>query len=550
MVQKSLQRWRTGGVAVVLLGVLVVVLLSTENSLPARDEAKPAALPADLARIPSDSVLVFSVRVADLWASALAKPVRKKMAKDIDKGTGEFEKMFGFALGQVERFSVVMLDPPPSREEPLLFFRTSKPLDEKKVLAALGEKTKKVEYKDHTYFVGNKSRACLFLDKQSVVFRDDDELRKWLDRTPKTPGVLSETLRLAAGKQALTLGVNVKAINEAVGAMLPEQAEPFKPLLEAKAATLVVNLADVRGTTTGRANVSLSFPTEESAKAALKPLKAGLDLGIAGLDKGMEELAKEQEMAKIVELLKSAQASLKATKIEQDGKTLRASASAKLDADSAGVVFAEAVQKIRAAAARTQSSNNLKQIALAMHNFHDANGKLPARATFDKNGKPMLSWRVMILPYIEQDALYKEFKLDEPWDSKHNIKLLDKMPKIYASPQDEECLKKHVTHYQGFVGKGVFFEGKMGLNFPADFPDGTSNTLMIVEARKAVPWTKPEDLPYDANKPLPKLGLPGAKGFLASLCDGSVRFMSDKVTEKTLRYAITRNDGEVLGEDF
>src|SRR6185437_3736578 len=117
----------------------------------------------------------------------------------------------------------------------------------------------------------------------------------------------------------------------------------------------------------------------------------------------------------------------------------------------------------------------------AMHIFSDKNGnRLPPHAIYDKNGKPLLSWRVMILPYLEQQDLYKQFHLNEAWDSEHNKKLLAKMPKTYASARDEKTLKDHTTYYQGFVGKGAFFEGKQGLRFPQEFPDGTSNTLMIV----------------------------------------------------------------------
>src|SRR5215208_5386317 len=74
---------------------------------------------------------------------------------------------------------------------------------------------------------------------------------------------------------------------------------------------------------------------------------------------------------------------------------------------------------------------NLKQIALAFHNHHDANGRLPGNIC-DKNGKALLSWRVQILPYLEEDKLYFEFKLDEAWDSDHNKKLIEKLPKTYA----------------------------------------------------------------------------------------------------------------------
>ena len=107
-----------------------------------------------------------------------------------------------------------------------------------------------------------------------------------------------------------------------------------------------------------------------------------------------------------------------------------------------------------------------------------------------------------------------------------------------------------MTFYQVFTGKGTAFDGKKGLRFPADFPDGTSNTILIVEAKDAVPWTKPADLPFDAKKPLPKLGGLFKDGFNAALADGSVRYIQRSISDRTLRNAITRDDGNVLGSDW
>ena len=222
----------------------------------------------------------------------------------------------------------------------------------------------------------------------------------------------------------------------------------------------------------------------------------------------------------------------------------------KLDAGKTGVAVLDGVQKVREAASRMQSANNLKQIALAMHAYNDANGHFPPQAVYDKDGKPLLSWRVLILPYVEQNELYKQFHLDEPWDSENNKKLMEQMPKVFAAPaQSEESLKNHETVYQGFAGKGAFFDGKKGLTF-ADVTDGLSNTIMAVEAAKPVPWSKPEDVPFDEGKLLPKVGGLYPHLFQVGMCDGSVRGISTSVKEETLRAAITRNGGEVLGSDW
>jgi prepilin-type processing-associated H-X9-DG protein len=151
---------------------------------------------------------------------------------------------------------------------------------------------------------------------------------------------------------------------------------------------------------------------------------------------------------------------------------------------------------------------------------------------------------VLVLPYIEQDALYKEFHLDEPWDSDHNKKLLEKMPPLFAGT-DEAARKEHETHYQTFVGKGAIFDGKKGVKI-TDITDGTSNTIMLVEAKKAVPWTKPEDVPFDAGKLVPKLGGLFDGIFNAAFADGSVRSLPLTIKEEKLRALITRNGGEVI----
>jgi prepilin-type processing-associated H-X9-DG protein len=200
------------------------------------------------------------------------------------------------------------------------------------------------------------------------------------------------------------------------------------------------------------------------------------------------------------------------------------------------------VQAARAAAQRAQSTNNLKQLALAMHIYHDANKAFPPAAT-SKGGKSLLSWRVQILPYIEQNDLYNEFHHDEPWDSDHNKKLIEKMPKLYASPAID--LKPGMTTYLVPTGKGMVFNGdqKTGI---AQIRDGTSNTIMIVEADadKAVEWTRPDDLPIDLDKPMAGLGHVYKGGFNAAFCDGSVRFISDKIDPKTLSLLFQADDGQ------
>lgn len=210
-----------------------------------------------------------------------------------------------------------------------------------------------------------------------------------------------------------------------------------------------------------------------------------------------------------------------------------------------------AVQRVREAAARAQSQNNLKQLILAMHNYHDVyEGHLPAAAICDKNGKPLLSWRVALLPFIEQQGLYNQFKLDEPWDGPNNKRLLAMMPKTYRLPNDTETPPDR-THYQVFVGNGAAFDLRRGNSIPRDFPDGTSNTIFIAEVDKAVPWTKPEDVAFDPTRPMvPLMEHHFRNGFQVAMGDGVVRMVRPEISEATFKAAITRQGRDVLGPDW
>jgi hypothetical protein len=157
--------------------------------------------------------------------------------------------------------------------------------------------------------------------------------------------------------------------------------------------------------------------------------------------------------------------------------------------------------------------------------------------------KPLLSWRVALLPYLEHGDLHKQFKLDEPWDSEHNKPLLEKMPPVFSC-LGEAPKEKHATYYQVLVGKGTPFEPDQKIDLrTVAFADGTSNTVFLVEAAEAVPWTKPADLAFDPEKALPKLGGPFKDGFHACFGDCSLYFVKKNVPDRLLRQLIDMNDG-------
>jgi prepilin-type processing-associated H-X9-DG protein len=186
-----------------------------------------------------------------------------------------------------------------------------------------------------------------------------------------------------------------------------------------------------------------------------------------------------------------------------------------------GALMFFAVQKVRDAASRAKLQNNLKQFAVGMYNYESANGHFPAPAICDVQGKPLLSWRVAILPYIEEAQLFQQFKLDEPWDSPNNKQLLASMPKIYAPLNNQAVADEHKTYYRVFYPKGEIGVGPTN----DDLMNGFGNLVMIVEAGEPVLWTKPDELEYEVGQPMPALGgiMPESKTFNVAFFDGSVR---------------------------
>ncbi|WP_020468113.1 DUF1559 family PulG-like putative transporter [Zavarzinella formosa] len=199
------------------------------------------------------------------------------------------------------------------------------------------------------------------------------------------------------------------------------------------------------------------------------------------------------------------------------------------------------------AVGRMQSVNNLKQLMLALHNYHDVNGHFPTDIV-SKEGKPLLSWRVHLLPYIEQSALYQRFKLNEPWDSENNKPLSETVVKLFVSPRQNAA--KNMTTYLAPLGEGYMWDQPKGVKI-TDVPDGTSNTIMLLEAddESAVIWSKPGDLKIDPAKPMKNLLGHYTDGFQAAFADGSVRYIKKTLRTETLIALLTRGGGEVISDD-
>ncbi len=213
-----------------------------------------------------------------------------------------------------------------------------------------------------------------------------------------------------------------------------------------------------------------------------------------------------------------------------------------------------AVSSAREAARRMSCTNNLKQICLAMHNYHDVYNCLPPAYTTDKDGRPMHSWRVYLLPYLDELYLYEQYNFDEPWDSPANLALAQQMPQVFRCPSDTSGLSSNQANYVVILGDPSQ-EPQQSLFLPdhwtrfSDIRDGTSNTIMVVETANPVPWTQPDADPtvdQFISQFAARAGSLHPNVVMMATADGAVHAFSKDTDSQQLRLMISPDDGQVV----
>jgi hypothetical protein len=202
-----------------------------------------------------------------------------------------------------------------------------------------------------------------------------------------------------------------------------------------------------------------------------------------------------------------------------------------------------AVQAAREAARRMSCSNNIKQIGLAMHNYHSTHQSLPPAYTVDENGKPLHSWRTLLLPYLEQQALYNQIDLSKPWDDPVNMQVSLTAVPTYSCPSSGEL--SNLTTYVAVVDAAGLMTGETAMSF-SDATDGISNTLLIMEADPslAVPWMSPQDVTANEFINVSTAGRRGGHtgGAHVLMSDGAVQFITDDADASIRKEMLNRND--------
>lgn len=200
---------------------------------------------------------------------------------------------------------------------------------------------------------------------------------------------------------------------------------------------------------------------------------------------------------------------------------------------------------------RTWCKNNLRRIGLALHNYHDKYGSFPPAFLADSEGRPMHSWRVLILPFLDQTPLYNQYRFDEPWNGPHNSQLHDQLAGVVFHCPSEESDPDHQrqTSYVAVVGPETAWPAPDAAG-RSDMTNRPGPTIQVIEvANSGIHWMEPRDLTYaEARQGInskPPAGLaPGSRhqgGIHALFEDGSVRFLSDELSLKELRTLLTRN---------
>ena len=527
-----------------------------------------AQQPEDLKLVPGNAVLAVHMDLAKLWQSESMKEMRELLKKAGPKALIELEKRFVPDPTTVETVTGFVMFPKNPGSPPDFAFLISlkKPVEEKALfLSAMpdGETIKK----DGINMVVKDDIGLILMNQGKLIAVGAPSLLATLGKN--TAPAKGDFARFLKGNAAglINAAINLEPIPKEVFAFAPP---PFNSLVNG----IQYMEAGIAVEKTIRLSTTITYEKEEQAKAALETVKEFAKMGLAEMVEPRKEVEKRvfpkdqvganpltdlpEFLAALAglailneaeNLLKNPPITLAGTSLKADYTTPQISSNALIPTTAIAIgMLLPAVQKVREAAQRTSSINNLKEIALAMANYEATFGAFPAAAICDKKtGKPLLSWRVAILQYIEEEALYKQFKLDEPWDSEHNLKLAKNMPKVYFNPKANKP-GDNKTHYRLFYGKGAAFELNKGFSMGAIANmDGTSNTLMVVEAEEPVVWTNPNDLAFDPTKALPKMLSIDGK-FSAAYCDGSVRSFKVPIDPEIFKLLIQKNDGKLIPE--
>ncbi len=532
---------------------------TSEKKVPGDAGSNAANKAFDLTYLPAETRMFLALQPAALLGRPEMQPVLKLLG-DQEGLVNTKELLLPLdQIGQLLMFwegsptnpvnpGTTPLIPPPSG----VIVRSARPQEWKKVLGRLALSTEEVQHAGQTYLrlttkpLSGVPLSVYTPDDRTAVLAADDLLRVLIEdrKEPKSRHSWDEAWSQVAKGQ-----INAVLETRWLRRRLNQgeiKLDTVAPLLEkVPAYALSINLdrelsADLVATVGEAPDVK---PVTETLQALLtlgRNTVPSLREHAAGAGQFRE--ANDWALGMLTTLLDKA-------RIEATGQMVRLQTSSPVDVANVARIVSSFASAAQTESTRARSVNNLKQIGLAFHIFHSKKNHFPPPVLYGgKSSKVPYSWRVALLPYLEQQALYNSYNFDEPWDGPSNSKLLDKMPAVYGFPGIGGTSKTH-TAYFVFTGAQTML-GNGDKPSIANVRDGCANTLLAVEAQRDVPWTKPEDIPFDPDLPLPQIGGFTPDGANVVFGDGSVRYIRKAiVSPATMKALITRDGGEVLSSD-
>ena len=396
-----------------------------------------------------------------------------------------------------------------------------------------------------------------------------DVVVDWAKRiTPSPSAPIFEALKSVPGaeiKVAAVMPEPIRAMARLGVTMAPDIPNEVRGILQfavnkVQWASAAVSLSEITGSESLQSDdvlLTIKVPNQSDAEMLRGMLEQLIDFGVNTARAQMEQNGDQVQVPPLAFQFARGLLRTMLPDVEDDALVFRAKDGSLILAPAIGVSTAlllPAVQAAREAARRMQCTNNLKQIVLALHTYHDANGAFPPLYTVDASGKPLHSWRVLILPFIEQQALYKQIRLDEPWDSEYNKQFHDTVIPTYACLRNELRGQGKNCNYSGIAGEGFVPATKENVWAGIDIGrilDGTSNTLAVVEVREPFCWMDPtaditlDELAKGINTPDGRVGSNHTGGINVGMFDGSVRFF--RTTTDPTRLPILRAMGTCAG---
>lgn len=536
-----------------LVGLWFTHLLPAEFCT--RAGAQEASPDADITRYIPDDALAAVVVSPREW---LTSPMLEMFPLEIMQV--QMKEEFGidpFDIQQIK--SVVSLDPATMQPAFGSITTLTGEMDFTLVRAGFHARDEMIQVGGHeTYPVnGPPGTVLAMIDKNTLFYGTANLLPVMLDASQGT-GKLPATLRTMSDDSGVNVVVVMDQIRPIVSQAAMQSANNLAPDLQP--ITQIPGLTDALKIHVdfhdNNASVQVVLVgTDEVAAQRIESIlvdsiAVARELAIAEINRSLAHSAPSDAMRQATNQYANrvADTITQALQPTRDGDEVTIDAQSGISIATTGMfvgLLLPAVQAARTAARRMSMSNNMKQVMLALHNYHDAYNRLPPAAITDPEGKPLLSWRVAILPFVEEQELYQKFHLDEPWDSEHNLPLSKELPGVYRSPNTATIDGKTVL--QGVVGDDIGMKPLERTQF-RDFIDGLSNSIMIlqVDADAAVVWSKPEDLEIDMDNPLEHLGNAERGGFHIGMGDGSVRFMTQDIDPELFKKMLTRAGQEVI----